>query len=238
MSKRLTIEEVASQLPQDWKLISDTYENLESELIFECPLGHRVYSNWKKMRTKQECPYCKEKKTLSDNKIIPKKKGSFRVLGLDQATYVSGYSIFEDGKLLKYGTFETQLQSEIERDHAVKLWLYSMIQNWKPDYIGIEGIQFQQYAGVTTFETLARLQGIVMDTCFELGAKYEICPTNTWRAHCGVKGRARNDKKKSMQLIAKETYGVKITEDEADAIGIGKYVYDTKHKVGKIENWE
>lgn len=52
--------------------------------------------------------------------------------------------------------------------------------------------------GVTTFQTLARLQGILMDTCFELKINYKICPTNTWRAHHEVKGRSRADKKKSM----------------------------------------
>jgi len=32
------------------------------------------------------------------------------------------------------------LNEEIARDNAVKIWLISMIENWKPDYIGIEGI--------------------------------------------------------------------------------------------------
>lgn len=54
-----------------------------------------------------------------------------------------------------------------------------MIENWKPDIIGIEGIQYQKEIGVTTFQTLARIQGILMDCCFELGIRYEICSTNT-----------------------------------------------------------
>ena len=31
--------------------------------------------------------------------------GKDRLLALDQASAVSGYAIFEDGKLIKYGTF-------------------------------------------------------------------------------------------------------------------------------------
>lgn len=57
--------------------------------------------------------------------------------------------------------------------------------------------------GVTVFETLARLQGILMETCYELKIPYEICPTNTWRKFCGVRGRSRADKKRSMQVLAK-----------------------------------
>jgi hypothetical protein len=63
-----------------------------------------------------------------------------------------------------------------------------------------------------------------MITCYELGVPFEICPTNTWRAHCKVRGNSRTDKKRSMQLLAKTWYDVTVSEDEADAIGIGKYV--------------
>ena len=113
-----------------------------------------------------------------------------------------------------------------------------MINNWKPDFVGIEGIQYQQNFGVTTFETLARLQGIIMETLYELNLPYVICPTNTWRHHCGVKGRTRVDKKKSMQLLVKEWFDVTITDDEADAIGIGKYISDVNFKKVEIINWE
>ena len=56
MSK-IKIEDIRKELQDDgWKLISDTYENLDSEMIFQCPEGHTVYSSWKKLRTKKECP--------------------------------------------------------------------------------------------------------------------------------------------------------------------------------------
>ena len=79
-----------------------------------------------------------------------------------------------------------------------------MVHSWKPDYIGIEGVQYQQNFGVTTFQTLCRIQGILMELCVELEIPYEVCATNTWRHHCGVKGKSRIDKKRSMQLLAKE----------------------------------
>ena len=84
--------------------------------------------------------------------------------------------------------FEAEDNSnEIIRDSKVKEWLISMVKNWEPDLIGLEGIQYEERVGVTTFETLARLQGILMETLYELGIPYKICPTQTWRAHCGVK---------------------------------------------------
>jgi hypothetical protein len=44
--------------PEGWKVISDSYSNLETEMIFECPEGHRVFAPWKKLRNKRECPTC------------------------------------------------------------------------------------------------------------------------------------------------------------------------------------
>ena len=66
-----------------------------------------------------------------------------------------------------------------------------------------------------------------------------LCPTPTWRAHCQVKGKTRADKKRSLQLLVKDWFDVSVTEDEADAIGIGKYASET-HTARKVEwqDWE
>jgi hypothetical protein len=159
---------------------------------FECAAGHKVFSTWKKMRSRAECPICKVKAPLVDTTIIPKKKGVYRTIGIDQATHISGYSVYDGKELIKFGTFTVNETNEIERDNIIKMWLCSIINNWQPDVIGLEGIQLQQNAarsiGVTTFETLARLQGILMEACYEQKVPFVICPTNTWRAHCKVKG--------------------------------------------------
>lgn len=77
-----------------------------------------------------------------------------------------------------------------------------------------------------------------MLTCYDLGVPFEICPTNTWRKHCQVKGQSRTDKKRSMQLLTKKWFDVSVTEDEADAIGIGKYMAEVVAKNNQIVNWE
>jgi Holliday junction resolvasome RuvABC endonuclease subunit len=156
---------------------------------------------------------------------------------------VTGYAIFDDTKLIKYGTFTTSSDDDIERFTMIRAWLLSMIVSWKPDYIGLEGIQFQeegsgQKMGVTVFQTLARLQGILMITCHDNKVPFEICPTNTWRHSCGVKGKTRTDKKRSMQLLVQQWYGVKVSEDEADAIGIGHHLVSYIQKNTTVTNWE
>ena len=239
---RITLEEIAQELAKEnWKVLSTEYTNLSTEMCFECNEGHKVFTSWDKLRKKRECPVCKQN-DLKENKPIlkEKKKGTKRVFALDQATHKSGWAVFDDGKLIRYGVLEVSGKEEVERFHEVKAWLISMIAIWEPDLIALEGIQYQANIsmGVTTFQTLARLQGILLDTCYEQNIPCMVCPTNTWRAHCGVKGRARSDKKKSMQLLVKQWFDISVTDDESDAIGIGKYASDSFKKQTEIINWE
>lgn len=242
---RITLDVINEELaPTGWKCISEEYKNLDSELQFNCAEGHLVCAPWKKIRKLQVCPVCQKNEYNVKDKVLeiePKPKGVKRVLALDQATHVTGWAIFDGQKLIRYGTFTTNLKDETARISTVKNWLLSMIMNWKPDYVAIEGIQFQeessgQKLSVTVFQGLARLQGVLMETCYSQKVEYGVCPTNTWRNHCGVKGRYRADKKRSMQLIAKKWYDISLTDDEADAVGIGRYAAD----LNKIEvtNWE
>ena len=92
--------------------------------------------------------------------------------------------------------------------------------------------------GVTTYQTLARLQGILMSTCYDRKVDYVICPPATWRSHCGVTGRTRTDKKKSMQMKIKEWFDITVSDDVADAIGIGLYTSKTCKKKIETFDWE
>ena len=49
-------------IEHNWKLISEEYKNLDTDLVFECEEGHRVYLPYKKVRDKWECPLCKKNK--------------------------------------------------------------------------------------------------------------------------------------------------------------------------------
>lgn len=242
-SKRFQV--VKTQIEEKgWRLISQEYQNLDTELELQCPEGHKVFTSFKKFRTHPVCPICEANpfKEMS-NKILTKKKETYRVLALDQSTYKTGYSFWDGDKLIKYGVFQTNLSDEAERILAVKMWLISMLYTWEPNLIAIEGIQFQdndnkKKMGVTIFQMLARLQGVLINTCLEYGIRCEICPTPTWRNYSQVKGNHRADQKRSAQLIIKKSYDVSVTDDESDAILIGKYAAEVLGKNTIIENWE
>ena len=241
---KIKIEDIRKAAEENgWKLISQEYKNLDTELIFECDEGHKVYAPYKKIRDKWECPICRTNSYYSFSEtIIPKKSGVQRSVGLDQATHITGYAIFDNKQLVYAGTFEASAQDEIERDIEIKNWLLQLLLNWKIDIVGLEDIQLQQFdnklVGVTTYRTLARLQGILMAACKENGTMYVMCAPATWRSHCDVKGRTRTDKKRSMQIKVKEWFDITVSDDVADAIGIGKYISDTQKKNVEIFDWE
>ena len=243
MSK-IKIEDIRkAAIENGWELISTEYKNLDTELIFKCNENHEISIPYKRVRDKWECPLCQANKYYNFSEAIkPKPKGVQRTIGLDQATHITGYAIFDNDELIYAGTFEATAEEEIARDVQVQNWLIQLIHNWKPDVVGLEGIQLQQFndkmVGVTTYQTLARLQGILMATCYDLKVDYIVCPPATWRSHCGVKGRSRADKKRSMQNKIKEWFDITVSNDVADAIGIGKYISETHKKKVEIFNWE
>lgn len=242
---KITLDEIKANLAEyNWKLVSTTYKNLDSELEFECSEGHHVFASWKSIRTKKECPICAQNK-FKDQKIVitPKKKGERRILALDQATRICGWAIYSNNILLNYGTFEVDDNEETARIHRIKEWLISMITNWSIDMVAFEGIQYQANTGmgVTTFETLARLQGVLMETSYTYNVPFKIIPVATWRHHCGVKGKARNDRKQSMRMLVKQWFDITIGDDCSDAIGIGKYAAEVVAPVPPkpiMQQWE
>ena len=52
-----TIESVNQEVSNlGWKLITEEYKNLDTEMEFMCPEGHKVYTTLKRFRARQECP--------------------------------------------------------------------------------------------------------------------------------------------------------------------------------------
>lgn len=108
----------------------------------------------------------------------------------------------------------------------MKHWLDEVCQQCNPDAIGIEGIQYQQQRGVKTFQTLANLQGVLLDYCYEHSdrIKYDVVASSTWRSHLGINNAdQRENAKQKAQSYVKLMFGISATQDEADAICIGKY---------------
>ena len=145
------------------------------------------------------------------------------ILALDQASRVSGWSVFIDGELKDWGHLTTNQNEVGERLVAIRNFIINKVQEWNIDTIAFEDIQLQTSVGnnVKTFKVLANVYGVVLETAVELNKKVMIVPSSTWKSKLNIKGRSRPDQKKNAQTFVMNTYNVKSTQDESDAICIG-----------------
>lgn len=247
---RILLQQIQQEAEQEqWKLLSEEYKNLKSELTFECPKKHRVITSYEKWRRNHACPICalEEKEKQAVDYIIPKGKDEYRILALDQATKTSGWAIFANGELIRHGMFMASDVREAERINEIKQWLWNMITVWKIDYVQLEDIQLQEHKeagassdriGVTTYKTLAHLQGVLENLLFSNGVDYNIVSPSTWRNYCEIKGKNKTDKKKNAQIKVQNIYNIFVPLDEAEAICIGRYAAHNKNKKVDILSWE
>lgn len=110
-------------------------------------------------------------------------------------------------------------KNPIERMKEMNDKIIALIKNVKPDYIVFEQVQFQNNYG--TFQQLSQLQGIIMAYLFKINIGFNLIEPTAWKSCCGIKGRKRIEQKANTQKFVKEKYKVDVSEDEADAIGIG-----------------
>ena len=222
----INIYSVRNHLEENgWKLVSDTYKNLDTELEMICPKGHRQKQTYKQWRKRPMCEKCVAGNTnkVQKNKVPIKTIDTQRILALDAATGTTGYSIYDDGVLVSYGTYKTDsTQDTTTRINEVKKWLKTIIDDYEIDFIGLEDIQYQK--NIEIYKALAKLQGVLIDVIFEACIDHALAYSTEWRKYCGVgEGTGRENKKKQAQDKVKLWYGQDCTQDEADAICIGKY---------------
>lgn len=249
---RISIEQIRKEAEDlGWSLVSETYKNLDTEIEFKCPKGHTVITTYAVWRGRHSCPICDNPKLELSTKVIPKKKGVKRLLSLDQATHTTGWAIFDGNSVVKYGLVTLEQGDLDKRINDLKIWLANMLEIWKPDKVLMEDIQLQEkkqgrtwendtgdnVMNVSTFKTLAQLQGVLADYLYEKKIPYTFVHTATWREVCGIAGKYRADKKKSAQLKIKEWFDIEVTNDEADAICIGYYGSNYERRNTELINW-
>lgn len=149
-----------------------------------------------------------------------------KLLSLDQASRITGYAIFEDSKLITYGKIELEDEDVGLRLVVLRNKVKELIDNYNIDFVAFEDIQMQTSVGsnVKTFKVLANVFGVILELVTELKIKYDIVSSNTWKSTLKIKGRKRAEQKQNAQKYVEETYNVKATQDECDAICIGAHV--------------
>ena len=161
-----------------------------------------------------------------------------RILALDQASRTSGWSYFEDGKLLSYGKFTYDDQDFGIRLYKIREAVKTLILKYAPDEVVYEDIQYQkdkEKYGVDTFKKLAEVYGVVQELLTEFKISHRAVLSTVWKSKLGLLkgyGQARESQKQAAQEWVVNNYKIKPTQDECDAICIGVWATATQPEKG------
>lgn len=148
-------------------------------------------------------------------------------LALDQALQTTGYAIFENEELIKWGTFSTNASYPIE-ERLNTIWnqLTLLDQQYNIGYVFFEDTQKQ--VNLDTYKRLCYVQSIIMLWCLQRGGiGYNILSPSHWRKILKDKykitwGRKREEQKQTALNWVRQEYDGNFTSDSADAICIGR----------------
>ena len=150
-----------------------------------------------------------------------------RLLALDQSSRITGWAVFEDGKLIGHGKFDAEnAGSDIaKRLHYIRNKIKQLIDQFQVTEVILEDIQMQGNVvnNVQTFKTLAEVFGVISELLVELNIPQSAVLASSWKSVLSIRGRARAEQKRAAQEWVVTTYDVRPTQDECDAICIGSY---------------
>lgn len=214
---KLAVEEKGYQL-----VSAEGYQNQNSVITVKCPKGHIIQTTLADFKKPSfTCPQCDSAVNFKNPVNVPAKKG-YRVVAFDQATEHFGVSVFDDGELVFFNLFVFSGVVNKRLADIKRLVEQVILPQWQPDFIVMEDIQYQ-YGAVLTYKILAMLLGVLETICYEHGVKYEVVSPNVWRKFAGTAGKTRNAEKQLSVAVVKEKYNVKVNDDVAEAILIGRY---------------
>lgn len=145
---------------------------------------------------------------------------------------MSGWAVFEDGKLIEYGKISLTDSDLGERLFKFRQEILNLINKFQIDELIFEDIQLQKDIGdnVKTFKILAEVFGNLYELATELNLPNSAVLADVWRSTLGIKGIHRQEQKKNAQNYVFKKYDVECTQDEADAICIGLHAIKIKEK--------
>ena len=231
---RLSFEELFAIAKNSNLEVEDVtkYVNLQTDMVFKCrKCGNKLISNFETVRNVNwKCPHCESQVVKKVSK--PPQKNGYRIIGCDQATQNFGISVFDDGKLVYYDCFE--FSGELDKRYAdIMKFMDNVVVQWSPDLVVVEDIQLQQGAigGYNVFKVLAGLLGVVKAVLAKHKVPHKEVLNKVWQAKFMIAGKDRNTQKKNVVTKVQQLFGIKVTDDVADAILIGKWAADQRSNV-------
>lgn len=137
--------------------------------------------------------------------------------------------------MIGYGLLNSNIKKNnpIERMKTMGKLISNKIDEINPDFVIVEGVQFQN--NYRTYSQLSQMQGVIFNILFERNIPLSLIEPTAWKAYSKIKGKKRIEQKANTIQMVKNKFNIDVTEDEADAIGIGIWATNNIDKKGEIK---
>lgn len=154
------------------------------------------------------------------------------ILALDISTTATGYSIYKDGELIQSGVLTFKDRDWLNRVKYMADELDKITDNHKINTAVIEDT-FSRL-NVSTLKKLCLAQGIIIGPLLIKNISLEQVYPKEWQSFHGLAKFKRAEIKENSIKIATTIANKEIkTDDEADAILIGKYFSNKENNIDK-----
>ena len=147
------------------------------------------------------------------------------VLALDLSTKSSGWAVYEHQKLFSHGCITASSTNLYKRIHKMVDGVEEILKSIKIDKAIIEEVVPEDiHNNQSVVKALLYLQGYITELLDKYNIEFQFYTASQWRKKCGIhtgRGIKRESlKPKDIQFVQSQ-FGIKVNDDEADAICIG-----------------
>lgn len=147
------------------------------------------------------------------------------VLALDPSTKDTGWAIYTDQTLTAHGHISAGSANVFHRIHHMIDEINKIIIQYAPTKAILEDpLPEDVRHNIQVFKALTYLQGFICDSLNKQKIEYKFYTSSEWRKKCGIhtgRGVKRESLKPADIAFVQSQFGIKVGDDEADAICIG-----------------
>lgn len=155
-----------------------------------------------------------------------------KLMSFDQSMSKSGWALFdyESKTLLDYGIIENLSYKSLTREDAIHKMASDLLyvaKSKEAELFSYEDVYLDTNRNRSNVQ-LPMLAGAIvgMFKSYNDSLIFPVAATK-WKSYCGIKGKKREEQKKSTIEFVKNQFGIKTKEDICDAIAQGWTVVNT-----------
>lgn len=151
-----------------------------------------------------------------------------KIIGIDASTNKTGISLFIDGKYETHTLIDLhKIKNANERIPKMMLAICDYLDQHQIDKIIME--ESMMTTNISTVKMLSNIAGAVMCYAANHNIEFEFVLPTHWRKKIGLSqsNKIKRDILKAEAILAvKQEYGLRVTDDEAEAILMGRSGFD------------